>query len=272
MGVTFDFDLSKCFIKIDIAMHVEPKNLKNSFPGRHRNSFLYILSGKYKYYYSNDSFIATKGHLIYLPKTSEPYSFEIFNTSNEITRYLQVEFNVISSETGEKLSFAKHPTLIDNVSTIDVEECMKNLVKVYPSTQPYARHTAISELLKILSLVSEKNYNPVKSSAEKSIYPAIKYIEEHYAEKISSNELAKLCHLSESQLRRNFQTALNLSPNAYKQELVLKMAKKLLKIDEFNVGEIAEMLGFYDIYAFSHFFTKAEGVSPILYRKKVISK
>ena len=50
------------------------------------------------------------------------------------------------------------------------------------------------------------------------------------------------------------------------------MAKRLLKIDEFNVSEIAEMLGYYDIYAFSHFFTKYEGVSPIAYRKKVISK
>ena len=40
------------------------------------------------------------------------------------------------------------------------------------------------------------------------------------------------------------------------------MAKRMINADEFKIGEIAEMLGFVDVYEFSHFFTKETGLSP----------
>ena len=74
--------------------------------------------------------------------------------------------------------------------------------------------------------------------------------------------LAKLCSLSGSQLRRCFKSAIGKSPKAYQNELVFNAAKSLLNLGEFTVSEISEMLGFYDLYAFSHFFSKHSGKSP----------
>ena len=52
---------------------------------------------------------------------------------------------------------------------------------------------------------------------------------------------------------------------AYQGEMLLKSAKNLLSLGEFSIGEISDMLGFYDIYAFSHFFYKKAGCSPKKY-------
>ena len=52
----------------------------------------------------------------------------------------------------------------------------------------------------------------------------------------------------------------------YKNQLLLKEACKLLCDGELCIGEIAENLGFCDIYAFSHFISKYTGVSPTVYK------
>ena len=57
-----------------------------------------------------------------------------------------------------------------------------------------------------------------------------------------------------------------MPPLQYKRALIFKIAKKLLKTREFKIGEIADMLGFNDIYEFSHFFMKMAGISPREYQ------
>ena len=148
---------------------------------------------------------------------------------------------------------------------------MKSLISLYSSKNYFEMHLAYSELLRIISYVSTASL-PEKNSARKSILPAVKYIEENYASKISTDKLAKLCSLSESQLRRCFKSATGTSPKAYQNELIFNSAKNLLKLREFTVSEVAEMLGFYDLYAFSHFFSKHSGISPRKFADEQIDK
>ena len=76
-----------------------------------------------------------------------------------------------------------------------------------------------------------------------------------------------LCHISQSQLRRLFRKERGMSPLAYKKELLVADAKSMIDSGLFSVGEISELLGFYDIYAFSHFFAEETGMSPSAYKK-----
>ncbi len=104
------------------------------------------------------------------------------------------------------------------------------------------------------------------------LLPALLYLQENYKKALSVEHLASLCHLSPSQFRRLFRAAFGTSPMAYKSTLLLADAKKLLENAGLSIGEIADMLGFYDIYAFSHFFSAAEGISPCAYRKGRLDK
>lgn len=132
------------------------------------------------------------------------------------------------------------------------------------ASTPLRLHGAVLNLLaSCAELVDVKD----ERSLQKRLAPAFDYLQENYNKSVSVEVLARLCHLSESQLRRLFRRQTGKSPIAYKNELLLNSAKRLLKYGDLSIGEIADSLGFYDIYAFSHFFSASVGISPSEYRR-----
>lgn len=80
---------------------------------------------------------------------------------------------------------------------------------------------------------------------------------------LSITEIANECGVSECYFRRLFQDYSGESPMNFRQKYRIEKAKQLLLSDEhYTVGEIAEMLGFSDIYHFSKTFKKFCGMSP----------
>jgi AraC-like DNA-binding protein len=80
---------------------------------------------------------------------------------------------------------------------------------------------------------------------------------------LSITEIAKECGVSECYFRRLFQEYSGESPINFRQKHRIEKAKQLLLSDEhYSVGEIAEELGFSDIYHFSKTFKKFCGISP----------
>lgn len=260
----FCFDISKSIIKIRLAMIYEPLILKNYISKRRYNCFLYVLDGEYEYEIKNGSKIdrlrVPMGNLLYIPAECRPYEYTIAHGANSPTKSMQIEFEIINGESGNPLSFSTVPVIINSQSPL-IKDSIINVINLYSSVSFSERNMAYSEFIKLISLVSNEKTNDDKKPSS-AIIPAIRYIEQNYTSKIHSDELAKLCSLSESQLRRCFKSVLGISPKSYQNELIFKSAKDLLSVGEFNISEISEMLGFYDVYAFSHFFAKKAGYSP----------
>lgn len=81
-------------------------------------------------------------------------------------------------------------------------------------------------------------------------------------------DLATFLGYSEKYCSQLFQTHMGESFSAYVKRLRLEKASQLLDVPDTTLGEIAELLGFRDQFAFSHFFKKAVGCSPREYRKR----
>ena len=265
-----NFDISKSVFNIKLAVVYEPNILNNSISKRPYNAFLYVLNGTYTYKFKQDTkeeyVLVPKDNLLYLPANSVPYSYTVEWADGRPAKTIQIEFELLNSESGEPISFSKTPTVFSS-HTNAIKNSMLAIEELLPSTYKSNRITAYSELLKILSLVCEDDA-PEKDAAYILIRPAIKHIEKNFNSKITSEELAAICSISESQLRRCFKSTIGTSPKTYQNNLLLKSAKSLLSIGEFSIGQISEMLGFYDIYAFSHFFSKKVGCSPRDFMKK----
>ena len=122
---------------------------------------------------------------------------------------------------------------------------------------------AIADIYLILSSMNDES-SPVASS---KIQPAVNYIANNFTNDISVALLAKLCFISESQLRRLFNRDMGVSPTMYKNRLLTLLAQKLLKSNDYPISEISLMLGFSNIYSFSHFFKRETGQSPTEYKK-----
>ena len=269
MNCLFSFDPSKTLLNIRLAMSYVPRTLENHITYRPYNGFLFVLRGAYTYSSMGESFTARAGELIYLPAGSVPYSYSIAGEDNEPAQTLQIEFALTDTEDNSPLSFSDRPMLVSPIDKSSVKYAMKSVIAAHSSNKPSARFLAVSELFRIFALCSEGGHCETDKNAERTASIAIRYLEEHYTKPLSTAELAELCHLSQSQLRRVFKAATSRSPMSYKKHMLHAAARNLLRVGEFRVGEVAEMLGFCDIYAFSHFFTENEGVSPSEYRRLV---
>lgn len=90
----------------------------------------------------------------------------------------------------------------------------------------------------------------------------------HYSEPMEVPELARLAHLSVSQLQREFRRLFQMTPSEYILRIRLHMAIRQLESDSKPVGQIALDCGFYDQSHFTHTFRRHTGLSPLEYRNR----
>ncbi|SJN26784.1 Transcriptional regulator, AraC family [Vibrio casei] len=96
-----------------------------------------------------------------------------------------------------------------------------------------------------------------------------RYIHQHLASKISVSDLAACVFLGESQFHLVFKTQIGITPHQYVLNKRIEMAKNLIKEGQYNLGHIAELIGFSDQSVFTHTFTRLVDVSPSQYRKQI---
>lgn len=120
-------------------------------------------------------------------------------------------------------------------------------------------------ILIMLLQSSQKAYLPTGKLSK--INPAIDYIAKNYNKNITNDELAHLTGMSTVYFRKLFTEVCGVSPISYVHKLRIKKAKEMLKSDYGSVTDIAESLGYLNIYDFSRAFKKHTGISPTKYQK-----
>ena len=97
---------------------------------------------------------------------------------------------------------------------------------------------------------------------------AKRFIELHAFEHIGLADIAAQVGLSPFTMAHQFRAATGQTPYGYLLELRLARAKQLLATTENLVTSIASSIGFDELSHFSHWFTKATGVAPSVYRTR----
>ena len=92
------------------------------------------------------------------------------------------------------------------------------------------------------------------------------YIEEHYAEAITLENLSKSANVSKSECLRCFKSVLQTTPYKYLMDFRLLKASKLLKESSLTIGQIAATTGFGQQSYFGKYFREKMGCSPREYR------
>ena len=80
-------------------------------------------------------------------------------------------------------------------------------------------------------------------------------------------EMAKLCHLSQSYFSKLFAKEMGETFTAYVTKLKLRHAKQMLQETDATISKIAEELSFSDDGYFIRVFKKHEGITPSVYRR-----
>ncbi|CAI6082721.1 HTH-type transcriptional activator RhaS [Paenibacillus sp. JJ-100] len=98
------------------------------------------------------------------------------------------------------------------------------------------------------------------------------YITSHYRQNVELKELAALAGCSVRQLQRRFKQEKQLGPMEYVIQLRMESASRMLRHTDASIGEIADKLGYRDMYYFSRAFKKYVGVPPQHYRQAAASR
>jgi iron complex transport system substrate-binding protein len=92
------------------------------------------------------------------------------------------------------------------------------------------------------------------------------YIHENYCKTISMETMASLFHYSTHYLSRVFKRKFGCSPIEYLIQTRMKRAQFLLSETDAAIRDIAESVGYKDIYYFSRLFKKLTGATPAQFK------
>ena len=95
-----------------------------------------------------------------------------------------------------------------------------------------------------------------------------RYIDDHFKENITLDQLAAVAHLNKYYLAHVFQREYGVSPIRYLTARRIQESRFLLGETDHTLSHIAQVLGFSSASYFSQCFRRVEGISPKEYRQR----
>ncbi len=93
------------------------------------------------------------------------------------------------------------------------------------------------------------------------------YIDRHFKENLSLEQLEQIYHINKFQLTKEFSKYIGLPPIKYQINKKISYAKNLLRYSDTSIKEIAIDIGLENSAYFSRLFKKNTGLTPSQYRK-----
>lgn len=114
----------------------------------------------------------------------------------------------------------------------------------------------------------ERSAGLEKPVSQERIQIMLEFIHQHYAEKLTLDQIAASAIISKRECLRCFQSCIRKTPFAYLLDYRIQMAEKLLRTTGLTVTEIAVQTGFSNSAYFAKTFRELRGISPSQYRKE----
>ena len=230
--------------------------------------FMYIERGEGEILTQSDSYPVHKSDFVVLPPGF--HHTEKSSTSDSMEYYVLGVANIALRDyaAGEEYN----PVFPLGRYEAKVGEGVRRIYNVLSRSDAGFEVEAASVFLSIMTLLTRLPSTPIllrETDSRNSRMMEVKdYIDTHYMEAITLDDLASRFHLSKFHLVRKFTQSCSLSPKAYLEKRRIREARYLLSSTEFSVTEIASTLGFSSSSYFTQRFRTEEGMTPSEYRRK----
>lgn len=159
---------------------------------------------------------------------------------------------------------------------VEIENILTEALSEYKDKKPGYLLVIKSLLLKLLVIVGREFTVGLENSESRnafdrhrdSIFGAIKYIDEHYEDDLSVEEVAKKFMLSQSYFSYLFKAITSKTFTEYVNGIRISRAMELLRNTDKRVIDICFDTGFRNVNHFNRLFRQQTGISPLLYRKR----
>ncbi|ATF16010.1 Fe3+-hydroxamate ABC transporter substrate-binding protein [Brevibacillus brevis X23] len=123
----------------------------------------------------------------------------------------------------------------------------------------------------VCELMAQMQLQGIGVTVPNLVVQAVRYIEEHYAETFTLDDLSALLNCSSRSLQRTFKAQLAVGPIDYLIQVRIQKAQELLRQTNLGLKEVAESVGYTDSYYFSRIFKKYTGFSPSMYKENPLT-
>lgn len=176
----------------------------------------------------------------------------------------------------EKIGMSSSPPGIE----FDLTPELENLIDRFIALIPRSHTRGAAEKFDLIAFQAIENIYMRKfvatdqegDTAENKIREIASYLQLHFADRVDINDILETFDMSRRRFFREWAKRYELSPLQYINDLKIKEAKRLLSLQNIQVKEISERLGFDNYSYFIQMFRRyTDGVPPGEYRKQINS-
>lgn len=153
-------------------------------------------------------------------------------------------------------------------------KCFDEIIAAYCNSSSANDILIESKLLEFLYLLTNEtaiilnSQSGSRSNAE-AVQMAIDYINGHFAENITLDDMAEHVHLSSIYFHNMFKAAVGQTPHKYLLSTRLANAQKMLNVSKHSFAEIAISCGFPSQSYFNYVFKREFNITPRQYRQEI---
>ncbi len=237
--------------------------------GRIDFQILYIASGKAHFFLDGKDVTVTAGHMVlYQPKEMQRYIYygpdqtEVFwvhFTGNNVKNILKSYHIPL---TGHVFYIGKFP---------EYRQLFQEMIQELQLCRPHYEELLSLHLRQLFILISRQlcGGRKVSDYVQNEMEAAIRHFSENYNTDIVIEDYAASMHRSTVWFIRTFKQYTGMSPMQYIISIRIANAQRLLGTIDYNVTEIASIVGYDNPLYFSRLFKKQTGLSPSEYRKNL---
>ena len=275
-----------------IVCHIQYVSGTGTVYPAHYHSYiemLYATSGEYEVTLSGKQYRFVKGDMV-LINSREVHQIDCKKKSGGEYLVIRFEPEILYSsmfDNDKELQYilpflfedAGHQKVIRAAELEDsfVPKLVWQIYKEYEEKEyayEFAMKTGISEIFLWVFRYFHRKGNTFSISDQnrkamlRRLQPCLDYVEKHYEEELRSDEMSKICQMSDSYFSRMFHAHMGRTFHDYVNYIRIREAEKMLLTSQKNVTEVAGDVGFSSSSYFIKQFRLQKGISPKQFQKQ----
>ena len=164
--------------------------------------------------------------------------------------------------------------ILDHYESVEISSCMRNILREMEQKNTGYEDVcqAYMEILIIRLMRNTALAVPVEPqviSANRQCAAVRRYIDLHFKEPLTLDQLAREAHMNKYYLSHAFKREYGVSPINYLISRRIEESKYLLAETDLSLSQIAQLMGFSSLSYFSQVFHRTQAVSPKEYRQNL---
>ena len=165
-------------------------------------------------------------------------------------------------------------SILEHVENAEITSCMRNILREMEQ-KPSGYEDVCQAYMEILIIRLMRStdltvpVNPQVLSSNRQCTAVKRYIDQHFKEALTLDQLAEEVHMNKYYLSHAFKREFGVSPINYMIGQRIEESKYLLAETDLSLSQIGRLLGFSSLSYFSQVFRRTQEISPLEYRHKI---